>query len=1272
MRRKSFFKVAFIFLGFLSLGIAQEWRIDLRVKPNPSSYISDWEKDPSIASLSITYTGRERVRVKLYAEVTRQGYGVILTGESKPFEVKGPQTIKVNNTKMIDWNTVKYKGDLAEKVLRSGRLPEGRYRVCVEVKSKKGERLAQKCADFTISEIGAPRLIYPRDNDTLFITNPNFQWSGVRVPMGYEVGYKIRFWEIMPGEPMERALQRKPYFEREVKRQTSFLYPLTAPSLKKGKSYLWQVQALDKAGYPLGKREGRSEIRRVVIGHKIPRLPLPKVLRMGGFELRVKNYTSGSISWDSLSGKAESFFISTIPGHPEVKFELDFENLKAQRINGDTAEVISGEVRQDFSPPVEVLVEGFPVYVDSLHLWPDSAHAGVRVGMVCLYEETGCKPAELGPFDTRISPQIDIYKKFGKKDRGPYRIGDTGILIKSTGRVVVDLSRTQPKSNPKPKLEVEQLKFEFPPELIHICIDTTWIGIAFIKGETVEQPEMDTSNTGYLYGKYEFNNGLLMPSGFSATLELSNPWEFTSLEPMGFQISLSSGSIEIDSCKVKEGVFSGNVTLPKGVNGVHTPSGDPLTASFDSLLVDSLLNLACEVKLQKEMRWGGFGFICNTGKFRLLADPYPFFSVVEGDSFYEPDDPDTLIGLVMSGNNLTVYTEDAIGSLKFIRMEGWLNLEMQGMRGSISASKETPHTVVKLGIPGRESYLADSSFVTQLDSTYMRFWFVGNSSFDSDLGGEFVIPAPSGIKPPFRDMEVTSTASLVGGRVVFSDTLTLEHWGVGITSERGVVSVRIGEIVYTDADIYEKVHFSKPFNIIWGEMLADGNLGEFYFNHNCAYQTFDGFPITLDSAALSKYDPGLVGDKRGALIVRSGIHFNFFGEPDTLITVTDSKYLNHPDFPYYGRIVEIEPDSFRLYRFWGSGLAIMDFPGIEYDSTDQNGFKGTGNVDLQEFFPSSPFFSSIVIDSTSISICITETQPHNLIFPPVSLASVKEIWGCIYIEGDELHRLVVGGILTTGAGTNPLPLPLLPQGGASVEVKIVVTPTISKFVCRGLMYVSAAGGDVEVNGRVLLSYDRSIPCLDGEIYGDFDLAQIVTGGMEAEGQLNWHFGEDYFLLQGRAVIAVFGWSVGGGLEGGIFIGDNAPKSQAWVLSDEDGRFGINMENLPDNLTGVYGYGEVSFEKRFLGGVLEGEIEVYLGLGVLPNLLGNAGVYIHGEILWGVVSASAWADLQLMIGTSAYFQGNVGLRGCVAWVFCASVDLTVGLRSSPEPNFYVEW
>jgi hypothetical protein len=115
-----------------------------------------------------------------------------------------------------------------------------------------------------------------------------------------------------------------------------------------------------------------------------------------------------------------------------------------------------------------------------------------------------------------------------------------------------------------------------------------------------------------------------------------------------------------------------------------------------------------------------------------------------------------------------------------------------------------------------------------------------------------------------------------------------------------------------------------------------------------------------------------------------------------------------------------------------------------------------------------------------------------------------------------------------------------------------------------------------------------------------------------------------------------------------------------------------MTLLPARLTGMYGY--VHIRRGVNLYIVSGEYELFVSLGAfvtpLPTVVGNLGGRIHGEILGGLVSAGARFNMQVAVGPPCGlgFQGTVGLEGCALWVFCGSVDVTVGLNGCE--GFYV--
>jgi hypothetical protein len=362
----------------------------------------------------------------------------------------------------------------------------------------------------------------------------------------------------------------------------------------------------------------------------------------------------------------------------------------------------------------------------------------------------------------------------------------------------------------------------------------------------------------------------------------------------------------------------------------------------------------------------------------------------------------------------------------------------------------------------------------------------------------------------------------------------------------------------------------------------------------------------------------------------------------------------------------------------------MDFDKIGYDAADQNGFIGGGEVDF-DFFANSAVDAEIEIDSLYIKICILETQVHDLMLLHVELASLGEIWGCAVIKGDELERIAIGGRLETTAGGG-FDL-LAPKAGVGVEVSMAITPTISTFAANGMMYLYVFGADIEMTGSVFLKTDRSAGSVEGEIKGAFDLSALGVD-IGADGQANWFFSPGTNYIQGRLAVDICSITLGAGLSGGLFVGLAAPKDQVWVLregSSGSRRFGVNMANIADPVTGCYIYGDVELSVG-VAGIIEGGVEIYAGVGAFAGgsynnsdgsateqaglyIVGVVGVYIYGEILWGLVSASAWGELEMYFGHPMGFEGTFGLRGCVLWVICGEIEITAGMNS--VRGFYVE-
>jgi hypothetical protein len=289
-----------------------------------------------------------------------------------------------------------------------------------------------------------------------------------------------------------------------------------------------------------------------------------------------------------------------------------------------------------------------------------------------------------------------------------------------------------------------------------------------------------------------------------------------------------------------------------------------------------------------------------------------------------------------------------------------------------------------------------------------------------------------------------------------------------------------------------------------------------------------------------------------------------------------------------------------------------------------------------------------------------------------NFSAMEKIWGCGCILGENLERVVVGGELSTGGGVGAS---LIARVGAMVAMKLSITPTQTKLSVQGDMYaVLASSINAEVSGMAELTEDIAAGYVEGYLKGDVSLTTFLTG-VTAEGELQWHFGIDYQAIQGRVSVGIYG-PLQLGMESGVFLGNNTPKDKIWVTDGINSRFSFNKGGLPARLTGLYAYISISQSVNLY--IVSGGYEVYVGVGAFLGtsppvgsgfgVMGNVGVRIWGEILGGLVSASAWGDLQFIAGIPPAFEGSIGLEACVLWVFCGSVDVHCGYNHTQ--GFYL--
>jgi hypothetical protein len=136
---------------------------------------------------------------------------------------------------------------------QTGRLPYGAYVFCVTVFSNMNKQLGVNCIEPEVAPMTPPQLSSPYNTEAIEIKNPVLTWIPPRpVEQGIIVSYNLRLVEMQSSQNSSEALLQNPPLLNLTDLTNTYLnYPVSAPELKSGSTYAWQVGA-SYEGYNLG------------------------------------------------------------------------------------------------------------------------------------------------------------------------------------------------------------------------------------------------------------------------------------------------------------------------------------------------------------------------------------------------------------------------------------------------------------------------------------------------------------------------------------------------------------------------------------------------------------------------------------------------------------------------------------------------------------------------------------------------------------------------------------------------------------------------------------------------------------------------------------------------------------------------------------------------------------------------------------------------------------------------------------------------------------
>lgn len=974
------------------------------------------------------------------------------------------------------------------------------------------------------------------------------------------------------------------------------------------------------------------------------------------------------------------------------------------------------------TPPFELnIAPGFILQVDSLAVFPNRPTKAIARLVLpnSLTAGEACRAATLGLGVIQLSARCEFYKELLDSTYGTFGVGATTLAIAGRGYVADFSSLRQYIPSGKP---------------------LAWKGVALLNGQSKGSPSGTVvSNIGYLQGSYSFALGLVQNTGLLASFNSSGLYRYTSSQPLGYNISFNTALVHVSASAVTGGfVRNGVIDLPR--TAVRQANDATVTLDRYDMTIHPSMNLTGVGSFPDatNIYWGdlvkaGGGELKSFGIHNISARALLFFSAQPREQFFPLNSSGTTFNplptifshaamesygmqgaLFMNPNYLVVNSPDVKAAWDpnksnpsptanpiWFQIKGgnlmWLNVATEGVNCQINSTTWEARQM-ELGDPSKPLYVGKKPFDVKIDFENKKgsilLQCVESAVFSCDFRAFITLAEPIKSVMGFKEMVFTSTAQNAGGKLLLGGGQdSLDYWGLKLVQKpgftnAGLVSVKTGQIVITAAGLSEPRHFSQPFWLTWGEILANGEVGRLFFDFNSAGQQFDGFNYVHNAVALSPY---VAGDK-AFLRVGGTAYFPFFGSD--YLHIQDFYDPSVPAAPFNKRRVELNdsstpPGFFATDRDiggnWSDGLGVFNFK-IKYNEAGQDGFIGDG-TSLLRYLIGGNIASTLDLNSrgTCIRIGSDLLDQRGLALGPVAnITNITRIWGCVCIKNDGIGNMVVGGEVTNAANVS-----IAARVGSHLSMVMQVTPSLVKVTFDGIATLSlAAALDALVSGHVQLTLNHAEGFIEGEVRGKIRAAEgalFVGSSIEAEGQLNWHLGINFHELQGMVSLKVMNFGGGSELGAGFYIGKNAPKSRAWVLIGGDPRFNLNMTPMPDRLTGLYG--TVHIKQGINLYVVSGEYELHVGLGAflltpaiatqvggitptigLPYIVGNLGGRIHGEILGGLVSAGAYFNLQIIGPYPFSFEGTVGLEGCVVWVVCGSVDITVGLNTTE--GFYV--
>jgi len=977
---------------------------------------------------------------------------------------------------------------------------------------------------------------------------------------------------------------------------------------------------------------------------------LPKILTIHGFKFEVVAYTPGS-TMKNASGTGKASFA----GNGSL-FDLPFSGVEIQ---GDSkqGEIIKGTITKLFNPkhPVTfgLTMNGF---VKKLYLTPSDTKVDLEVPLPTLWtrekapgstEYLPAKQACLIFANFETTQDLDIFlPAYADHKLGQVGIGDTNIIMDCAGKpLFVDLSTKQPANNspaltgvgfsniktvPRPELANTNIGYCFAEYLVVGAVGPQgFLGQLSLQNSwsyTTSLPQ------GHQFSLTKGNLNLLKSSIVTGVFfgQLQLPASVTT--QAGARISCGFSSFAVDGnldmkglLPYKEAVYWGR---PPAVQGQP-----PVPASY---------------YLQSEQP----AFVFFPGTTGGKADRTTIDTATQEEKFVNiyNDDISQVPGVTFASFNLGILTPDANNNPIELAFEAlaydpamvagtkgvfrplspkygntwWLNIGLAGVNGrvEIESALGTQDLQIALGYIGNvgpntfTAYKLFKGFLHSKETPYTSAYtsdnyrkfghffqaaFVDSAVFDLGIDGHFEVGGPAEIKPDIYDLGATSTADLTSARVEID--AKLKFWDVAMKTANSRLVPKVNRVFFLGAELGEEAHYLKPYPVLWGQMIASGDIPELIFGYGRP-QYFDGLPFSYTEVWLSPWNgnPMTPQTKWGALVAKGALNFPLFGAfnmriDDYCWKTSDPTHKNQEN-----RDITIDTDgndnnaikpTFAIDQGWGGTKARFIFPAIGYYDglENEDGFRGDGRVTVSDLYfdQGQGLASKITLTSVGPVIAVDHQQTVPFKEPFKDELKLSYVKGEIKIDADSLPRIVLGANFIAGSK--------LLGGFQNGTYTVTITPALSIYditapINQNFGGVGLTGSDAHLN----LAFGQGI--FSGTL--EFPRVEFAAGPVsgKAGGGFNVYFSPTAKYVQGYGEVTINGipWPAPNSGGGAFVLAYKANPVDLYALSYVDrSKF---ASALGQEVSGFYMACKLGYDYSLAG---LGSVNIYVN--------GGAGLFV---------------------------------------------------------------